>query len=91
MKGGRKLKKKQTNPKNPPENIDKLEVFFSKAQQNLLLSWYIMATHSLNHVKSLQKELTDLTNEKKASKLYQQQETFFLIGSIYLSKTKNIQ
>jgi len=50
-----------------------------------------MTTHSLNHVKSLQKELTDLTNYKKASKLYQQQVTFSLIGSIYLSKTKTIQ
>lgn len=52
-----------------------------------------MGTHSLNHVKSLQKELIDLTNnnKKKASKLYQQQETFFLIGSMYLGKTKNIQ
>lgn len=50
-----------------------------------------MATHSLNHVKSLQKELTDLTNYKKASKLYQQQESFSLIESVYLSKTKTIQ
>jgi len=46
-----------------------------------------MITHSLN-VKSLQKELTDLTNYKKASKLHQQQETFSLIGITYMSKKK---
>lgn len=60
--------KKKIKIKKKTENTDKSEVLFPKAQQNLLLSWYITVIHSLNHAKSLQKELTDLTNQKKSFK-----------------------